>query len=238
MAVFDVSIGIQNAALFEGLSQEELNLVTSRASLKDLPKGVAIFRQEEPANEMFLLESGRARLHEITADGRELLIRFVRPGEVFGDKAAIPGSEYRASAVSDTPVRAYSWTTGSIVNLLQEVPRLAINLFKIATQYSHYSRERYRLLATSSAEARIHWAVAELARLFGSPQANATAITGRAVQQDIADLAITTIYTVSRVLRGYEQEGVLTKKRGRILLFESFNGDRPSAKRGKSDRSR
>lgn len=220
---FDLSSsGIPNAALFEGLSQDELNLVVSRASLRELPKGAFLFRQGEPASEMFLLESGRARLHEITRAGHELLIRFVRPGEVFGDKGAIPGSQYRASAVSDTPVRIYAWTTAAMGMLIEELPRLATNLFKIATQYSHYSRERYLLLATASAEDRIHWAVAELARVFGSPQANATAITGQAVQQDIADLSVTTIYTVSRVLKSYEQKGILTKKRGRILLFHPF----------------
>ena len=216
------STRIQSAALFEGLSPVELNLVVSRASLRAVSQGVSLFRQEEPANEMFLLESGRVRLHEITADGRELLIRFVRPGEVFGDKAAIPGANYRGSAVSDAPVRIYAWTTGTVVTLLEEVPRLAINLFAIATQYLHYSRERYRLLATASAEDRIRWAVAELARSFGSAHGNATAITGRALQQDIADLSVTTIYTVSRALRRYQERGILSKKRGRIILSHSL----------------
>jgi CRP-like cAMP-binding protein len=223
VAAVDLTIsGIQNAAIFEGLSPEERDLVLSRASLKAVPPGVSLFRQEEPASEMFLLESGRVRLHEITADGRELLIRFVRPGEVFGDKAAIAGADYRASAGTETPVRTYTWTTGTAVALLQEVPRLAINLFTIATRYLHYSRERYRILATASVERRIHWAVSELARSFGSAEGNVTVITGRALQKDIADLAITTIYTVSRVLKGYEQQGILTKKRGRILLSPAF----------------
>src|SRR5438445_13629238 len=172
---------------------------------------------------MFFIESGCVRLNEITADGRELLIRFVRPGEVCGDKAAIAGAEYGASAVSETPVRAYAWTTGMIMALLKEVPRLATNLFGITTRYLHYSRERYRLLATASAEYRIRWAVADLARSIGSSDGNATiVITGRAVQQDIADLAATTIYTVNRVLSGYERRGILTKKRGRIVLFRTL----------------
>ena len=171
---------------------------------------------------MFLLESGRVRLYEITADGHELLIRLVRPGEVFGDKAAIPGSDYRASADSDARVRTYAWTTETMVALLEQVPRLALNLFNIATRYLHYSRERYRMLATASAERRIHWAVTELARTSGSTEGNATAITGRTLQRDIADLGVTTIYTVNRVLRGYEQRGILTRKRGRIVLLRAF----------------
>ena len=215
--------GIQDAAIFEELSPDDLKLVLSRASVRAAPKGAFLFRQGEPAREMFLLESGCVRLNEITADGRELLIRFVRPGEVCGDKAAIAGAEYGASAVSETPVRAYAWTTGMIMALLKEVPRLATNLFGITTRYLHYSRERYRLLATASAEYRIRWAVADLARSIGSSDGNATiVITGRAVQQDIADLAATTIYTVNRVLSGYERRGILTKKRGRIVLFRTL----------------
>jgi len=196
---------IQNAAIFEGLSPEEMNLVVSRASLQVVPRGVFLFRHGKRASKMFLLESGRVRLNEISANGRDLLIRFVRPGEVFADKGAIKGANYGAWAASDTPVRAYAWTTKTIVALLEEVPQLAINLFTIATRYLHYSRERHRMLATASVERRIYWAVTELARSFGSAQGNATAITGRALQQDIADLGITTIYAVSRVLGDYER---------------------------------
>lgn len=214
--------GLQNAAIFEGLSPEELQLVMRRASLQAVPKRVSLFRQGEPARKMFLLESGRVRLHENTTDGHELLIRLVRPGEVFGDKAAVAGASYGASAESDTPVRTYAWTTGAFAVLLQEVPRLAINLFTIATRYLHYSRERYRMLATAPVESRIRWAVTELARSFGFTHGNTRVITGRTLQKDIADLGISTIYTVSRVLRGYEQRSMLTRKRGRIVLFRTF----------------
>jgi len=211
--------GIRNAAIFEGLSSEELNLVVARASLRAVPKGVFLFHQGEPASKMFLLESGRVRLYETTANGRELLIRLVRPGEVFGDKAAITGADYGGSAVSDTPVRTYAWITKTIVALVEEVPRLAKNLFTIANRYLHYTRERYRMLATAPVERRIRRALIEMASSFGSAKGNTRVIMGRAVQQDIADLAITTIYTVNRVLRGYEQRGILTKKRGRIVLL-------------------
>jgi CRP/FNR family transcriptional regulator, nitrogen oxide reductase regulator len=218
----DFRTGLQNAAIFEGLSAQELDLVVSQASIKAIPKGASLFRQHEPAREMFLLESGRVRVHEVTVGGRELLVRLVRPGDVFGDKAAIPDAKYGATATSESPVRAYVWAAASLATLLNEVPRLAINLFNIATRNLHSSRERYRILATLSAEARIRWALTELARGFGLAQGNATAIIGRAIQQDIADLAATTIYTVSRVLRRYEQRGMLTRKRGRIVLLRSF----------------
>jgi CRP/FNR family transcriptional regulator, nitrogen oxide reductase regulator len=213
--------GIHKAAIFKKLPPDDLNLVVSRATLRAAPKGAFLFRQGAPASEMFLLESGGVRLSEITPDGRELLIRFVRPGEVFGDRAAIAGEHYGASALSATPVRTYAWTTETIAALLEDVPRLATNLFAIMTRYSHYARKRFRLLATAPVERRIRWAVADLARSIGGEEGNATVITGRSIQRDIADLAATTIYTVSRVLGEYERRGILIRKRGRIVLFRT-----------------
>lgn len=222
--IFDPSRhAIQEAAIFEGLSPDDVDRVVSRASVRTAPKGAFLFRQGEAAREMFLLQSGRVRLKEISADGREFLVRFVRPGEVFGDRAAIAGTEYGASAVSDTPVRTYGWTTEMMAALAKDVPRLATNLLAITQRYLHCSRERCRLLATGSAERRIRWAVAELGRSIGSSEGNACAVTGRSVQADIADLAATTIYTVNRVLGRYERRGILTKKRGRIVLLQKFH---------------
>jgi CRP-like cAMP-binding protein len=213
---------IQNAAIFEKLPPDHVNLLLSRASVRAAPKGTFIFREGEPAREMFLLESGRARLQQITAGGREFLLRFIWPGEVFGDKAAIEGADYSASAISDTLVRTYSWKTTTIAALLEEMPQLAKNLFAITARYLHYSRERYRLLATEPVERRIHWAVAELAHSIGRSRGNTVLITGPYLQRDIAELAEKTKYTVSRVLSDYEHRGVLTRERGRIVLSSRF----------------
>jgi len=195
--------GIQDAAIFEELSPDDLKLVLSRASVRAAPKGAFLFRQGEPAREMFLLESGCVRLKEITADGRELLIRFVRPGEVCGDKAAIAGAEYGASAVSETPVRAYAWTTGMIMAFAKgsaparnEPVRHHDTLFALLARTLPSSGDSLGRVPNSLGCGR-------LGPQHRSSDGNATiVITGRAVQQDIADLAATTIYTVNRVLSG------------------------------------
>jgi CRP-like cAMP-binding protein len=218
---------VEDVALFRGLSQDNLNLVLSRSSVQEVAEELFLFRQGEPAREIFLLDAGRVRLQEVDIDGHELLIRFIRPGEVFGDKAATLGEHYGASAVSVTPVRVYTWTTAAIVGLIDELPRLASNLFEISTRYLHYARVRHRMLATSTVERRIHWAVTELARSFGSAQGRNMAITGRTLQKDIADLAVTTTYSVSRVLRSYQERGVLTIKRGQIVLLPAFQQHHP-----------
>jgi len=212
----------QEAAILKGLSAGEMNLVMSRASRRAAPKGAFIFRQGEPAEEMFLLVAGRIRLVETTAEGREVLVRFVQPGQVFGDRAAIAGSSFGASASCDAPVQVYVWTTKTIALLLREIPALSANLLAITARHQHYARERYRLLATASVSRRIRWALTDLSRSIGVRHRNTTILAARAIQRDIADLAGTTVYTVNRALSGYEQRGILSRERGRIILLRAL----------------
>jgi len=213
---------IHEAAILKELSADEMNLVMSRASRRAAPKGAFIFMQGEAAEEMFLLVAGRIRLVETTAEGREVLVRFVQPGQVFGDRAAITGSSYGASALCDAPVRVYVWTAKIIAQLLRQIPVLSANLLAITARYHHYARDRYRLLATASVSRRIRWALTDLARSIGVRQGNATILAARAIQRDIADLAGTTVYSVNRALSGYEQRGILSRERGRIILLRAL----------------
>ena len=211
-----------DSTLFNGLPSNEVRLILGRARQREAPRGIFLFRQGEPATEMFLLESGRVRLHDNTNEDRELLIRFVGPNEVFGDKAVIHGSKYGATAVADTAVRVHKWSTETITHLLENFPKLSTNLFAIVSTYLDYSRTCYRLLATASAEKRIRWAVLDMAQRFGEPHGKATVISGRSVQSNIADLAATTISTANRVLKGLEAKGQVDLERGHIVVRPAF----------------
>jgi len=212
--------GIEHAELFDGLTPDDLKSVLSRSSRQEAPRGSFLYQQGEAAKTMFLLEAGRVRLKELAPDGREVLIRLIYPGEVFG--AVIADGLYRATAQADRPVRAHAWTAKAFTELLDRFPRLQKNLFALTKRFMYLSRDRLRMLATASVEDRIDWAVAYLAERSGRPRGDGIVIAERSIQRDIADLAATTIYTVNRVLSAYERRGILTRQRGRITLLRPF----------------
>jgi CRP/FNR family transcriptional regulator, nitrogen oxide reductase regulator len=212
---------IEHAGLFDGLPPDDVKLVLSRSSRQEVPRGFFLYHEGEPAKTMFLLETGRVRLKETTEHGREVLIRLIYPGEVFG--AVIADALYRATAQADRPVRASAWTAKAFTELLDQLPRLQKNLFALTKRFMYLSRDRLRMLATASVEHRIGWALAYLAERSGRPRGDGIVIAERSVQRDIADLAATTIYTVNRVLSAYERRGILTKQRGRIVLLRPLD---------------
>jgi CRP-like cAMP-binding protein len=217
MGALTHSRDVLHAELFEGLSPEDFKFVWSRASRREVPRESFLYREGDPARTLFLIETGRVRLYETTDDGREVLVAFLYQGEVFG--AIFADAVYKATTRADTPVRAYSWTAKGMTELIGRFPRLQKNLFELTKRYMYFLRDRYRLLATASAERRVGWALAYLGEKTGKSQEGGVVITGRSVQRDIADLASTTIYTANRVLGEWQQVGALTKERGRIVLL-------------------
>jgi CRP-like cAMP-binding protein len=175
--------GIEDAELFDGLSRDDLRSVCSKSLRRIVPTGSFFYHQGEPAEIMFLIETGRVRLHELTDDGREVLVRFIYPGEVFG--AVIAGAVYRATTQADTPVRAYAWTARIMKEFMGRIPRLQSNLFELTKRYMYFVRDRYRLLATASVERRIGWALAYLGENTGRLQQGSTVIAGRTVQRTL-----------------------------------------------------
>jgi CRP/FNR family transcriptional regulator, nitrogen oxide reductase regulator len=216
-----IPTSILSSRLVRNISADDLVVIVSRASSWASRADRFIFHQGELARAIFLLESGRVRLHENTTNGNELLVRFVVPGDVFGDKGALPEETYGASAKTDAESRVYCWTQADIAELSKRVPQLQTNLFALVTGLLTNSRERYRLLATEPVEIRLSWALKQLA-LIGNRKGRTIEITGQSVQKDIADLASTTIFSVNRILNNYVRKGLLTISRGRIVLTDEY----------------
>jgi CRP-like cAMP-binding protein len=79
-------------------------------------------------------------------------------------------------------------------------------------------QDRYRELATERVERRVAHALLRLAAQIGKSADGGTLIDLTLSRQDIAELTGTTIYTVSRILSGWESRGIIESGRERVLV--------------------
>jgi CRP-like cAMP-binding protein len=61
----------------------------------------------------------------------------------------------------------------------------------------------------------------ELAARHGRRESAGIAIEPPVTREDLAGCTGTTLYTVSRVLAGWQQDGILTSTRGRLTLLDT-----------------
>jgi pilus assembly protein CpaE len=82
------------------LEPELRQRVRKRLSRRRVDSGKSLFRQGEPADALYLVESGRLRIFVSDRPGHERVLQFLGPGEIVGEAAFIAETAYVTSAIA------------------------------------------------------------------------------------------------------------------------------------------
>ncbi|MER3457798.1 MAG: hypothetical protein C4309_03385 [Chloroflexota bacterium] len=105
-----------------------------------------------------------------------------------------------------------------MVRLMERTPRLAFNALRLLAGRVQELQDRVRELATERVERRVARTLLRLARQAGRKVENGVLIDLPLSRQDLAEMTGTTLFTVSRVLSRWEQQGLVEAGRERVLI--------------------
>ena len=201
-----------------GLLKAQLHSVLSVAKHRQFRANAVIINQEDPAERFFLLTSGHGRHFVIINDGRKILLHWLTAGQVFGG-AAILSTPYQYLANTEvlTESCALVWDRQTIRELASTFPALVDNVLEIAvTENIAWSTAAHVSLSKDDAQGRVAHLLVSLASAIG--EVTRAGIELRVLNEDLAEGANVTSFTVSRCLSDWERSGILAKRRGKILL--------------------
>ena len=207
--------------VFDGLTDSERERWLARSTTLTLKRGHVLVRQGDQAHHLYLLETGFLKLLQLTAEGTELIMRFVAPNEPFGGVVALGDAKYPVTAVVVQPATVRSWTREVVTALLAENPQVRVNIMREMATHMTEALTRVRELTTARVGQRLAHTLLRLSRQCGQPEAGGILLTQPLTRQELADLTGTTLYTVSRTLAKWEHEG-LVESRKRLLLLKSL----------------
>lgn len=209
---------LQGIALFQGLSAPELAAVAQAARQRQVERGGAFFFQGDPATVCYVLVEGRLRLIQSTPEGQQVILRFIGPGEGFGIVASLSDTTYPATAEAVNDCLALAWDGAAVAQLMERYPRLAINGMRLLAQRVREFQDRLRELATERVARRVARTLLRLVRQAGRKVEGGVLIDLALSRQDLAEMTGTTLYTVSRILSHWEQQGLIETGRERVLI--------------------
>ena len=219
MAKVDTSL-VAHLPLFAGFTNEELEEILREARSSRHAKNTAIFAQGEDAHSFFLLLHGHVRAAKTTPTGEQIVVRYVAPGEIFGVAPAIGLARYPATATAVDDSVVLSWPAAAWPRLVARFPALAANTLQAVGSRLQESHIRVVEMSTQQVEQRIAHALLRLAKQSGRKLDHGVEIDFPISRQDIAQMTGTTLHTVSRILSGWEQLGLIESGRQRIVLRE------------------
>ena len=219
MATVDPSL-VADLPMFAGFSGAELAEILREARSARYPRNSEVFSQGEAAHSFFLLLNGHARASKTTPAGEQVVMRYVAPGEIFGVAPAMGLKHYPATATAVDDSVVLIWPSAAWPRLVARFPALATNTLQAVGSRLQESFTRVVEMSTEQVEQRVAHTLVRLARQSGRTVERGVEIDFPISRQDIAQMTGTTLHTVSRILSGWEQAGLIESGRQRIVLRE------------------
>ena len=97
-----------------------------RVGRRRVEHGAAVFRQGDPANAVFLLESGRVRLTRTLEDGTSVTLLVAEAGEAFAEAAS--AERYHCDAVAETDLLIHALPKAALLSALAADPQESLAL--------------------------------------------------------------------------------------------------------------
>jgi len=211
---------LRQVSVFAEATDDDLKAITQNSFARSIEEGEFFFFQGDAAEHVYVLTSGQVKLLQANANGRQVNIRTVQPWEMFAALGAVQkDASYPVSAQALQDSSALVLRSEFMSELMQARPYLAIALTRLITTLMQGIQTRYRELATERVEQRIARTLLRLASQVGERVEQETTIVELLfTRQDLAEMAGTTLFTVSRTLSDWEKLGFVEAGRERISI--------------------
>ena len=189
-----------------------------RATRRRVRKGAYLYQVGDPGDAVYVLIAGRIKTFKLTPDGREVILWFGFPGEVFGlvESPQDRGRMVSVAACEDCEVAAIP--TARFREFLAERSAVSQLLVQIVASRLGILANRLVYLMADDAEARIAKLLVDLSARYHDPADDGAARPIGLTHQEIADIAGVQRQTATRILGRFTARGALAVRYRRISI--------------------
>lgn len=228
---------LKNCDLFRRLTPSQIAHLESRARFKRFERGSLIYLPSDQNDSVLFLESGRVKMYHVTPDGKQTVLAFIEPGELFGENAAVfdegVREEYAETMVTSDVILIPG---DEMQELMHAHAELSLGIMKLIGLRRRRIERRLKSLLYRPAKDRLVHLLLELAEDYGRRTNEGVLLNVKLSHQDLSSVIGSTRETVTNVINELEQEGrIIVRRRQFILrnmnqLAESIDAPLPQLK--------
>ena len=203
---------LKQSLIFSSLSDDELGELAKLAEEHSFTPNEFIFWDEDRPEWFYIVAEGRIKVLKHSSSGKEFVIAFFGPGEVFGEVAVFEGKPYPASAQAVAETRVVGIRRADFLDFLASRPQVALSIINVLGERLRDAQSRLRDLASERVEQRLASVLLRLSSKLG--------LTLPFTRQEIADMAGTTTETSIRVINQLRERGIVSATRGKVIICD------------------
>jgi CRP/FNR family transcriptional regulator, nitrogen oxide reductase regulator len=212
--------GVETSPLFTDIPPSDQAKIVSAAISRKFVRRQTIFIAGDPVKEILLLTEGCVKITQLGENGSEIILRLHGPGELLGASAVERTGGHGSTAEALLGCKALVWNASTFETLSEKFPTLQRNAMRILTRRLLELEGRLFEISTERVAPRL---ARELVRLLVHVGRRVDGVIEvHLSREELAQLTGTTLFTVSRVLSGWEQQGIVNLRRQAVAVQSPF----------------
>jgi len=212
---------IRNITIFGTLTDSYLKEIKDYFSVEEFKKKAAIFSEGDPSDVLYGVIEGKVKITKISAEGKEIIIEVISPGDIFGAVAVMRGFPYPANAAAMEDSKLLRISRSNFLKVLDGYPSVMYCMMQNLGDRMKGSHESLKNIALEKVGSRIASLLLKLAEKSGVETPEGTVIDFKLTKQDIADMVGTTVETSIRTMSQFKKKGLIEEREGQVVIKDA-----------------
>ncbi|MAF49697.1 MAG: Crp/Fnr family transcriptional regulator [Rhodospirillales bacterium] len=204
--------------LFRNLDPDVIQRIADLGTTQQLADDQVLFLKGDEGDALYGVLAGRIRISSGDADGKEIILNIIDPGDIFGEIALLDGKPRTADASAMQPSQLFRIQRSDFVALMGAEPRLTTHLLEMVCDRIRKTSEMLEDSAFLDLPARLAKRLLSLAKYYGEADQETT-LTGIQISQaELGQLMGTSRESINKHLQYWRGRGWITLGRGRVTI--------------------
>ena len=202
--------------IFKGLQEGQLSDLAEIAVEKHFGKGQIIFLEGDKGQGFFVVCLGFVKIYKISPEGKEKILRLVKPHDIFGPVPVFSGETYPANADAMKSTKALFFPLNVFINLIKKNPNIALNMLDALS-------DRLRQFKIQVEDLSLKEIPSRLAVYFlhvSKEESRNDAFTLEIPKGQLASLLGTIPETLSRIFSKMREAGIIESEGNKIKILD------------------
>jgi len=193
------------------------HLGSKRFYLKD----EMVFNVGSSSDEVFILLQGRVKIFELSMEGKEVILWFCFPGELFGLSELFIGGGRQVNAQACSKVEILAVKIHDFERYLRQNSRLAISAIQVLGYRLRQLSNALLNLTSDDVTVRVLKLLMRLSSRYGKPCKKGVLLDIALTHQEMADMVGSSRQTVTTVLSSLRKKKIITMEQRFIFILNT-----------------
>jgi CRP-like cAMP-binding protein len=209
----------EGSTLLQHASEALETLLQDLAKKRIFPSGSVVFREGDPGDALYLIESGQIDICVISPDGRNLTLNTLGTGDVLGEIALLDNGARTATAAVRSEATLNVIARSQLRSAIMRNPEVALEIMKLAGK-------RLRWVSGLLEDRHFHPLSVRLARrilALTGQSGDAARKTLKISQSELADHVGATRVAVANVIGEWRDAEIISSSRGNLTILDHLS---------------